>query len=332
MSTTGSGRFLVWSSDPSADTRGSLAHDFKQYNATHGVTAVAGGTAEDGFLYTIAPMLSPSLAGTVSKTYDATTTATLASGNYSVRGVLDGDSVTLNNPASGSYDTKNVGTGKTVTATGISIAGASNGAVTVFGYQLASNSAAAAIGTINAATLTVTADDATRRQTDPNPAFTSTITGFVGGETDSLVSGLTIGSSAPVPALAGQYAIVASGASAPNYVFAYVDGILTVTAGLTPTSPANNPLLLLPPQRRNGFLANGNGDVAMPGGGGVLHWTTQPGADGTQIYGTVEASVNTDDDVFYAGLSSYLCGGDASAVNGVLGYLSSAAAAVAGCE
>ncbi len=154
LSTTGSGRFLVWSGDPSADNRGSLTHDFKQYNATYGVTSVSGGSAQDGFLYTLAPTITPSLTGTVSKTYDTNTTATLASGNYTLSGNVDSDTVTLNNPTSGTYDDKTVGTSKTVTATGISVASTTNSSVTVYGYQLASTSANGNVGTITAVSLT----------------------------------------------------------------------------------------------------------------------------------------------------------------------------------
>jgi len=71
ISTSGDGRWLIWSSNPANDTRGSLVYDFKQYNATYGSTAVSGGAAEDGFLYTLAPTITASLTGSVAKTYDS---------------------------------------------------------------------------------------------------------------------------------------------------------------------------------------------------------------------------------------------------------------------
>src|SRR5205085_9728454 len=90
-------RFLVYSNNnPDNDTRGGLAYNFKQYRATYGVTTVQG--TGNGFLYTIAPTITPSLIGSVSKGYDGTTTATLAGGNYYLSGAIDGDTVTLNNP------------------------------------------------------------------------------------------------------------------------------------------------------------------------------------------------------------------------------------------
>ena len=89
----GPGRWLVWSTNPASDTRGGLAYAFKQYDATYGVTPVAG--VGNGFLYSVAPSITPSLTGTVTKVYDGTTTATLTPGNYVASGAIDGDSVDL---------------------------------------------------------------------------------------------------------------------------------------------------------------------------------------------------------------------------------------------
>jgi hypothetical protein len=92
------------------------------------------------------------LTGTVSKNYDGTTAATLAPANYTLSGVVSGDTVTLNNPTSGTYDTRNQGTGKTVTVTGLTISGAS-----AANYTLSSTSASGTVGTINKTNITVTA-------------------------------------------------------------------------------------------------------------------------------------------------------------------------------
>jgi autotransporter-associated beta strand protein len=103
-----------------------------------------------------AKSLTAGLTGTVSKTYDGTVAATLAAGNYSLPGVISGDTVTLNNPASGTYDTGNVGVGKTVSVTGLAISGSS-----ATNYTLSSTSASAAIGTITAKLLNYTGISAT---------------------------------------------------------------------------------------------------------------------------------------------------------------------------
>ena len=78
-----------------------------------GDTAYAGSTNSPALSQTVnQATLTAGLTGTVSKTYNGTTTATLASGNYTLSAVVSGDTVTLNNPTSGTYDTKNQGTAR----------------------------------------------------------------------------------------------------------------------------------------------------------------------------------------------------------------------------
>ena len=94
-----------------------------------------------------AATLTAGLTGTVSKTYDGTATATLGAGNYVLTGTVYGnDAVALNNPTSGLYSDANAGTTKTVGVSGLTLSNAN--------YVLAAPTASAAIGTINAATLT----------------------------------------------------------------------------------------------------------------------------------------------------------------------------------
>jgi hypothetical protein len=97
-------------------------------------------------------LLTASLAGVVDKTYDTTTTATLAAGNYSLTGgVIAGDSVTLNNPAKGAYATKDAGSGILVTVSGLKLTGAS-----ASNYTIASSSISGAVGEIDAKVITAT--------------------------------------------------------------------------------------------------------------------------------------------------------------------------------
>jgi hypothetical protein len=83
-----------------------------------------------------------------------------------------------------------------------------------------------------AAELTVTADDQSRLFGQPNPALTYELSGFVGGETASVVSGTASCSTTATPASpAGDYPITctAGSLSAPGYVFdSFVAGTLTV--------------------------------------------------------------------------------------------------------
>ena len=81
---------------------------------------------------------------------------------------------------------------------------------------------------IDPATLTVIVDDKTRLQGEPNPVFTYVVTGYKFGDDESVISGLSVETSAEATSPAGTYAIKAWGATAMNYVFNYIDGVLTV--------------------------------------------------------------------------------------------------------
>jgi hypothetical protein len=88
----------VWSADPGADTRGGLSAGFKQYNAVFGTTSVAQATG-NGFLYSLAPSVTPTLLGSTSRAYDGSTSVSLVAANYGVSGAVDGDTVVLTSPA-----------------------------------------------------------------------------------------------------------------------------------------------------------------------------------------------------------------------------------------
>jgi trimeric autotransporter adhesin len=199
----GTGRWLVYSTDPTLDNRGAgllAAYDFKQYNTVFG-GAVAG--TGDGFIYTLAPTITPTLTGSATKGYDGTTTAPIGSLTLGQTGAIDGDTITLMGLSSATYDDRNAGVGKTVSASGISFigTGANNGGKTVYGYQLASPTATGAVGTINQRAITVTANPGQSKifgAADPLP-FTFTVggLGLVGGDTLSgsldRLSGETVG-------------------------------------------------------------------------------------------------------------------------------------------
>ena len=235
LATTGTGQWQVWSSDPAKDTRGGLAYDFKQYNATYGSTTAAQ-TSGNGFFYTLAPTVKASLSGTVSKTYDATINATLTAANYGVNGAVDGDTVTLSNPTSASFDTKNVGTLKTVSVSGITVASASNGKAKVYGYSTG-GTASAAIGDITAAKLIITGITASNKVYDSTAAATLSGTATVSalGTDVVTVSGNGTGSFADKNAGTGK-AITLSGytlggADAGNYT---VSVPTSLVADITP--------------------------------------------------------------------------------------------------
>jgi trimeric autotransporter adhesin len=98
---------------------------------------------------------------------------------------------------------------------------------------------------VDPAPLLVTATSAARVYGTPNPAFTSTITGFVGSDTQaSSVTGTpTIISSATAFSNVGSYTIqpTAGSLAAANYMFGFANGSLTVTQatpGVSGTAPA----------------------------------------------------------------------------------------------
>ncbi|HBG05184.1 MAG TPA: hypothetical protein DDY22_06420 [Geobacter sp.] len=85
--------------------------------------------------------------------------------------------------------------------------------------------------TVNQAKLTVTANDANRPYGAANPAFTASYSGFVNGETASVLTGSpSLTTPAKVDSPAGSYPIVAAKGSlgAANYTFAFVNGTLDV--------------------------------------------------------------------------------------------------------
>ncbi|UTN03278.1 cadherin-like beta sandwich domain-containing protein [Flavobacterium bizetiae] len=83
--------------------------------------------------------------------------------------------------------------------------------------------------TVNPVTLTVTADNQTRDYGEANPTLTATYSGFVNGDsTTSLTTLANVTTTADITSPVGTYPITAIGAAAINYIFNYVDGILTV--------------------------------------------------------------------------------------------------------
>jgi|GEM_PF-763179 len=79
------------------------------------------------------------------------------------------------------------------------------------------------------APLTVTANNATKQQGDPNPIFSAQFAGFVNGDTAaSLSPGVSLSTTATTTSPVGTYPITASGAVNPNYAITFVNGTLSV--------------------------------------------------------------------------------------------------------
>ena len=125
--------------------------------------------------------LTAGLTGTVSKGYDGTNTATLASGNYTLSTIYSSDDVSIATTA-GTYDTATVGTGKTVSVTGLTLTGAKAG-----NYMLASSSTSGAVGSVTQRVITITAGNQSQTY-----GVNHTLSGGYSVTSGSLVSGEAI--------------------------------------------------------------------------------------------------------------------------------------------
>ena len=83
---------------------------------------------------------------------------------------------------------------------------------------------------IGKAELTVQAHNQFRKTGIANPALTYMLSGFVNDENASVITGTVIVTTPAIPAsAAGAYPLTPSGATAANYFFTYLDGVLTVS-------------------------------------------------------------------------------------------------------
>ncbi|HTG44693.1 MAG TPA: MBG domain-containing protein [Verrucomicrobiae bacterium] len=118
---------------------------------------------------------------------------------------------------------------------------------------------------VTAAPLIITAEDKSKAYGSALPVFTATYTGFVNGDdASSLVTPVSLATTATASSSVGSYPITGSGAANPNYSISYVAGTLTITpAPLTVTAVDKSKLYgaALPPftATYGGFV---NGDTA----------------------------------------------------------------------
>lgn len=184
------GRWLIYSTSPTTDTVGSLAFDFIQYAASYptngaGATSPAQGSG-NGLLYSLTPTLSFDLTGAISKTYDGTTTATLAPANIVATGLVGPDALAL----TATYSSANAGELVGVTASGAVI---TNSGKPVYGYSIPNPSVTAYIGTIHRKAITAAIiGNPTKIYNKSTLASLSSanfqLTGFLSGEGATVVS------------------------------------------------------------------------------------------------------------------------------------------------
>ena len=232
------------------DTVTGLTQAFASKNVlgTSGSTLmVTGYTINDGDGgkdYTVTTQDAP---GTITP---AALTITATSGTK----VYDGTTSSSQTPTHGTLYSGDTVTGLTQAFTSKNVLGTSGSTLMVTGYTVNDGNggrdytviAETATGTITPVRLTVRANNVSTLYGSP-PALTDTITGFVGGDNSSVVSGAPImATTAAAGANAGAYPItIAAGRlSATNYIFPAADliaGTLTVTpAPLVITAVSTN--------------------------------------------------------------------------------------------
>ena len=151
LSAGGTGKtWRVWSAnaDPyhvsTGDVAGGLAFDFRQYDASYGVTTVQG--TGKGLLYSFAPTLSASLTTTPTKVYDRTDTATVTNAMVTVAsGYTGGDGTAVFSFSAATYASRNAGNGQAITfasdPTVVAQSSAGTGSKPVYGYRISGLSA-----------------------------------------------------------------------------------------------------------------------------------------------------------------------------------------------
>ena len=224
----GSGRWLVYSSDPRSNSGEMAGYDWRRYNATYANSAPAN-VSGSGFLHSVAPTVGITINGIGSKTYDGTTAVGDASRSLSGSGAgINGDTVTVAVSAgSGQYADRNAGTGKAVTFTG----GPSSLSVTdangkpVYGYTV---SGITGQGTITQAGLSVQAADVSKIYGQSDPVLGYTVTGLVAGDSAASVLSGTLQRTAGENT--GRYTIGRGSLTASgNYSLFFTDGTLAIT-------------------------------------------------------------------------------------------------------
>ena len=170
---------------------------------------------------------------------------------------------------------------------------------------------------VNKALLTVTANNASRAYGAANPAFTASYSGFVNGDTQSVLSGspsLTTTATASSPV--GSYVITAAVGtlSASNYSFTFVNGTLTINkvASVITVASSKNPsnyrdsVTFTITVSGSGSGATPTGTVNVMQGSTTLLPATALNASGQATYTTSSLAVGVDTlTVNYSGNSNY---------------------------
>ena len=183
-----SGRYQIWATDSAGHDVTVITPDFIQYGATYGTTTIQGGSTEDGVFYSDTATVSPNFRYAATKTYDGSTSATVIDANIGVTGANSNEDVVLT-AASANFDTAAAGSGKQVTLSGLSVASALRGAITIYGYGVSTTSASNSNGVIQRKALSLTGHSAQDKSYDATTGATAnygSLSGVVGDDDVSL--------------------------------------------------------------------------------------------------------------------------------------------------
>jgi len=203
--------------------------------------------------------VTAAIIGNPTKTYDGNTNATLTTANFSLTGVVTGESITVTK-TTGTYNSKDVATATTVTTSLASGDFSPGGGTLLSNYMLPTS--ASGPGHINPATLSMTADSIVGTPAvDPfnkvydglvYTGFTVRYSGFVNSETPSVLGGSLSFSGAGTTAVlpGGPYTVTPGGLTSTTYTNTFVNGTLNIGYG-TCTGP-NPGGVILPPINSDG--------------------------------------------------------------------------------
>ena len=244
---------------------------------------------------TITPRtVTASIIGDPTKTYDGTTSATLSPSNFSLTGVINGESFTVTQTA-GTYNSKDVSTATTVTAS-LSAGNFTPGSGTLASdYTLPTTASGA--GNIKAASLTVTATDQSMTYGSTVPALTYTYAGLVNNETSVVFSGSLV-TTATSSSNVGDYPItVGTLAATGNYTIGTFNaGTLTVSAALLTVTATNESMVYgdTVPALTYTYTGLVNGDTSVVFSGSLVATATSSSSVGDYpiTVGTLAATGN----------------------------------------
>lgn len=167
--------------------------------------------------------------------------------------------------------------------------------------------------TVDPAPLTIQADNKNKVYGEENPEFTARVTGLVLAQTEDVISGLQLASSATAGTGVSTRAIVPSGATAPNYDITFVNGVLRIAPADIQIAPDNvhrlygdaNPAFDAFPLRVIG-LVNGDSPSVVSA---VFETTANPQSDvGIYNISILDAFANANYNIVSQGVGQLIVG------------------------